>query len=320
MEPEIRIAILDDYQNAALLMADWSTIERRASITVFSDHLADTVQIVARLKPFDIVCVMRERTPLSREIIEQLPKLKLIASTGHINAAIDIKAAEARGVKVVYTGYTSTPTIELTWALILSSARHIVSENTSLRNGGWQRHVGDDLRDKTLGILGLGNIGSEVARIATAFGMSVIAWSENLTAEKAAAAGAALVSKQALFERADIVSIHLILSRRTRGLIGSPELALMKPTAQLINTSRGQIVNENALIAALSDRKIAGAAIDVFDTEPLPPDHPYRKMDNVLATPHIGYVSRSLYQRFFQDSVANIGLWLDEQESSSGCF
>jgi phosphoglycerate dehydrogenase-like enzyme len=258
---------------------------------------------------------MRERTPLSREILEQLPKLKLIASTGFINAAIDVKAAAARDVKIVYTGYTSAPTIELTWALILGGARHIVSENTSLRNGGWQRHVGDDLRDKTLGILGLGNIGAEVARIAAAFGMKVIAWSENLTAEKADSAGAELVSKQALFEMADIVSIHLILSRRTRGLIGAPEFALMKPTARLINTSRSQIVVEADLIAALLDRKIAGAAIDVFESEPLPPDHPFRKMDNVLATPHIGYVSQGLYQRFYRDTAANIGLWLDEQEN-----
>jgi phosphoglycerate dehydrogenase-like enzyme len=310
-EQPLRIAVLDDYQGVALTLADWSAVTARARVVVFNDHLTDADAIVQRLLPFDVVCVMRERTPLSRNIIERLPTLKLIASTGKRNASIDTVAAAERGITVVHTSYTSTPTIELTWALILAGARHVVSENASLRAGGWQRAVGDDLADKTLGIIGLGNIGSQVAKVALAFGMNVIAWSQNLTSQAAAAAGARLVSKEELLREADVVSIHLVLSKRTAGLIGAPELALMKPSARLVNTSRGPIVVETALIDALTRRQIAGAAIDVFDTEPLPPDHPYRSIEQVLATPHIGYVSRGLYERFYRDTVANILAWKD---------
>jgi phosphoglycerate dehydrogenase-like enzyme len=280
---------------------------------VFSDHLADADAVVERLQPFDVVCIMRERTPLTRVIIERLPRLRLIASTGPRNASIDMKAAEERGILIVHTGYTSAPTIELTWALILSGARNLVAENASLRSGGWQRFVGDDMAGRTLGVLGVGNIGGAVAQIGKTFGMNVIAWSQNLTAERAAEVGAELVSKEELFKRADVVSVHLILSGRTRGLVGAPELALMKPTARLVNTSRGPIVVEADLIAALEAHKIAGAAIDVFDQEPLPPDHPFRTLPNLLATPHIGYVSRGLYTRFYQDTVENIRRWLDVQ-------
>jgi len=212
---------------------------------------------------------------------------------------------------VVHTGYKSDPTIELTFALILASARHIVTESNSVRSGGWQQTVGSDLRGKTLGILGLGRIGSQVARIGSAFGMNLIAWSQNMTPEATQAAGALVVSKDQLFERADILTVHLVLSNRTRGLVGSLELDKMKPTAWLINTSRGAIVEESALINVLKNKRIAGAAIDVFDIEPLPPDHPFRTLDNVLATPHIGYVSRGLYKTFYQDTVANIHKWLD---------
>jgi len=307
------IAVLDDYQAVALSMADWSVLDGRATVTVFSDHLADQDAVVARLQPFDIVCVMRERTPLTREVLARLPKLRLIVSTGTINASIDVKAAQERGVQVVYTGYSSTPTIELTWALILASARNLLAESASLQSGGWQRTVGDDMAGRTLGVLGLGNVGEAVARIGLAFGMKVIAWSQNLTAERAAAAGAELVAKEALFRQADIVSIHLVLSRRTRGLVGAAELALMKPTARLVNTSRGPIVNEADLLAALQSGRIAGAAIDVFDQEPLPPDHPFRRQPKLLATPHIGYVSRGLYEVFYRDTVANIVQWLDAQ-------
>ena len=243
---------------------------------------------------------------MTRAIIERLPKLRLIASTGSRNASIDLKAAEERGMQVVHTGYTSAPTIELTWALILASARNLVAENTSLRGGGWQQSVGDDMAGRTLGLLGLGNVGGAVAQIGNAFGMKVIAWSQNLTTERAAEVGATLVSKDELFQEADVVSIHLVLSGRTRGLVGAAELALMKPTARLINTSRGPIVVEADLVAALKDKKIAGAAIDVFDQEPLPLGHPFRSLPNLLATPHIGYVSRGLYERFYQDTVANI--------------
>ena len=286
-----KIAVLDDYQNVALESADWSVLRDRADIAVFQNHLADPDAVIERLLPFDVVCVMRERTPLPRNVIERLPNLKLIASTGPGNASIDVAAAGEHGIAVVHTGYRSDPTIELTWALILASARHLVTESNSVRSGGWQQTVGTDLRGKTLGVLGLGRIGSQVARVGSAFGMNLIAWSQNMTPEAAKAAGAILVSKDQLFERADILTIHLVLSSRTRGLVGAAELERMKPTARLINASRGPIVDEQALISVLKNKQIAGAAIDVFDIEPLPPSHPFRTLDNVLATPHIGYVS-----------------------------
>jgi phosphoglycerate dehydrogenase-like enzyme len=310
---QIRIAILDDYQNVALSMADWSVLDGRATVTVFNDHLESTDAVVARLQPFEIVCVMRERTPMTRAIIERLPKLRVIASTGLRNASIDLEAAAERGVQTLNTGYSSAPTIEMTWALILASSRNLIEENAALRSGGWQRHVGDEIAGRTLGLLGLGNIGREVARIGKTFGMSVIAWSQNLTADQAADAGAVKVPKDDLFRRADIVSIHLVLSGRTRGLVGAAEFALMKPTARLVNTSRGPIVVEADLLDALKTGKIAGAAIDVFDREPLPLDHPFRSLPNLLATPHIGYVSRALYERFYQDTVSNIVQWLDSK-------
>jgi phosphoglycerate dehydrogenase-like enzyme len=235
----------------------------------------------------------------------------MIASTGTRNASIDLKAAEERGVQVVHTGYTSAPTIELTWALILGSARNLVAENTSLRGGGWQQSVGDDMAGRTLGVLGLGNVGGAVAKIGNAFGMKVIAWSQNLTAEKCREAGVDYATKDNLFRQSDFITIHVVLSGRTRGLIGAAELALMKPTAFLINTSRGPIVDEAALIAALRQRKIAGAGLDVFDVEPLPLDHPFRKMDNVVITPHLGYVSEQNYRRYFADAVEDIRGFLD---------
>ncbi len=305
---DLNVAVLDDYQNVALRMADWSAL---ATVSVFNDHIADPDMLVARLLPFDVICVMRERTPLPRGVIENLARLKLIVSTGRRNASIDVAAAAERGIPVAITGYASSPTIELTWALILASVRHVASENASLRAGGWQRAIGADLGGKTLGVLGLGNIGAEVARIGLAFGMNVIAWSQNLTQEKASAAGARLVSKEDLFRQADILTIHLVLSARSRGLVGAAELALMKPAARLVNTSRGPIVDEAALIAALAARKIAGAALDVFDREPLPATHPFRAMDNVFATPHIGYVSEDVYRIFYGDTVAAIRAFLD---------
>ncbi len=307
----MKIAILDDYQNVALKLADWSQLEKRARIDVFHDHLPDANAVVMRLLPYDVVCVMRERTPLRREIIERLPNLKMIASTAPRNASIDMAAAAARGIKVVHTGYFSSPTVELTWALILAGARHLTAEAAALRRGEWQHTVGEDLSGKTLGILGLGSIGAKIATIGLAFGMKTVAWSQNLTAEKAQALGAKWMTKEELLRQSDVVSIHLVLSDRTRGLIGARELALMKRSARLINTSRGPIIEEAALIQALERGRIAGAAIDVYDTEPLPADHPFRKLNNLLATPHIGYVSRGLYQRFYQDTVSNIVAWLD---------
>jgi phosphoglycerate dehydrogenase-like enzyme len=307
----MKVAVLDDYQNVALRLADWSGVRRHAEITVFNDHIADPSAVVERLRPFDAVCVMRERTPLTREILQQLPNLKLIASTGPRNASIDTQTAADLGIAVTATGYDSAPTIEFTWSLILASMRRIDREAASLRAGGWQTGLGSNLRGKSLGVVGLGNIGREVARIGLAFGMKVIAWSQNLTEEKASAAGATLVGKQTLFREADIVTVHLVLSSRSRGLIGAPELALMKPTARLINSSRGPIVDQAALIKALQARTIAGAAVDVFDTEPLPADHPFRTLDNLLATPHIGYVTEELYRTFYGDAAASIAAWLE---------
>jgi phosphoglycerate dehydrogenase-like enzyme len=292
--PTINIAVLDDYQAAALSSADWTPVQARARDDVFHDHLSDPDAVVERLLPYDIVCVMRERTPLRRDVLARLPRLKLICSTAKRNASIDTAAAAERGIEIAHTSYISAPTIEHTWALILGSARHLVAENASLRAGGWQTRIGDDLAGRTLGVIGLGNVGSQVAKVAVAFGMNVIAWSQNLTD----------------------ATVHLVLSARTVGLIGAAELALMKPTARIVNTSRGPIVVEFALIAALTERRIAGAALDVFDTEPLPPDHPYRRIDNLLATPHIGYVSRGLYERFYGDTVANITGWLDGRGST----
>jgi phosphoglycerate dehydrogenase-like enzyme len=309
--PKPAVAVLDDYQGVALELADWSPVLARATVDVFNDHLADADAVIERLAPYDVLCVMRERTPLRRAVIERLPKLKLIASTGPRNASIDSAAAQERGIAVLHTGYSSSATVELTWALILAGARHLISESAALRAGGWQRCLGEDMAARTLGIIGLGNIGSQVAKVGLAFGMNVIAWSQNLTAAAAAAAGARPVSKEELLRLSDVISIHLVLSSRTAGLIGAAEFALMKPSARLVNTSRGPIVVEAALIDALAKHRIAGAAIDVFDTEPLPPAHPYRSIDGLLATPHIGYVSRGLYERFYRDSVTNIVAWLD---------
>ena len=312
----MKIAILDDYQNVALKLADWSAVSRKADIVVFDDHVASPEAVIQRLYPFDVVCVMRERTPLTSEIIQRLPNLKLIASTAGRNASIDMAAAKERGIIVKGTGYQSTPTIEMTWALILASARNVVPENLVVRDGGWQQAIGEDLRGKTLGVLGLGNIGRSVARIGAAFGMNIIAWSQNMTPELALAAGAMLVSKSELLQRSDFLTIHLVLSDRTRGLIGAAELELMKSTARLINTSRGPIINEAALITALRSRRIAGAALDVFDEEPLPLQHPFRQLDNVLATPHVGYVAENLYRTFYGDTVANIAAWIVDQAGS----
>jgi phosphoglycerate dehydrogenase-like enzyme len=253
---------------------------------------------------------MRERTPLTAEIIGRLPALKLISSTGPGNASIDIGAARGRGVEVMNTGYNSYPTIELTWGLILAGARNIVTEAEAVRAGAWQKTLGMGLHGKTLGLLGLGRVGAGVARVGLAFGMKVIAWSQNLTSEKAAEHGVLLATKQELFRNSDIVSVHVILSGRSRGLVGRPEIDLMKSSALLVNTSRGPIVDETALVDALRAQRIAGAAIDVFDQEPLPLEHPFRSLPNMLATPHVGYVADDLYRTFYQDTVSNIVSWL----------
>jgi phosphoglycerate dehydrogenase-like enzyme len=307
----MQVAILDDYQDVALTMADWSEVASRATITVFNDHVADPDAVVERLDGFDVVCVMRERTPLPRDVIERLPRLKMIASTGPFNASVDVAAAKERGIHVSTTGGYVESTVELTWALILATARRIVDESLSVRGDGWQTSVGRQLGGTVLGVLGLGRIGSRVARVGEAFGMDIIAWSANLTPERAERAGATYVSKQELFASADVLSIHLVLSDRSRGLVGAEELALMKPTALLVNTSRGPIVDESALVDALRARRIAGAGLDVFDTEPLPAGHLLRSLDNVVATPHIGYVAEQVYRVFYGEAAAEIARWLN---------
>lgn len=311
-DESMRVAILDDYQNAALAMADWSRVQKSADITVFDDHVDDADAVVERLLPFDVVCVMRERTPLPRSIIERLPNLKMIASTGPFNAAVDSEAAADHGIVVSTTGGYAEATVELTWALILAASRNIVGEYQSIRAGGWQTSVGSQLgAGGVLGVLGLGRLGTRVARVGAAFGMDVIAWSTNLAPEAAEKAGVRYVSRDELFCTADVLTIHLKLSERTRGLVGADELALMKHTALLVNTSRGPIVDEAALIAALRTGQIRGAALDVFDVEPLPTGHPLRQLDNVLTTPHIGYVAEQVYRVFYGDAAAAIGDWLD---------
>jgi phosphoglycerate dehydrogenase-like enzyme len=313
----MKLAILDDYQNVAMRLADWSEVERRADISIFNDHVFEPSRLVERLQPFDAVCVMRERTPMTREILQQLPNLKLIASTGARNASIDSQAAADLGITVTHTGYESTATIEFTWALILSAMRGLSDEAASVKRGGWQLGLGSNLRGKTLGIVGLGNIGAEVARIGLAFGMRVIAWSQNLTAERAGQVGAILVDKATLFRDADLVTVHLVLSDRSRVLIGAREFELMRPTARLVNTSRGPIVDEAALVAALETGRIAGAAVDVYDVEPLRADHPFRRLSNVLATPHIGYVTEELYRTFYGDVAANVAAWLAKGDAAA---
>lgn len=306
-----KVAILDDYQNVALEMADWAPVAERADITVFNDHIADPDDLVDRLAGFDVIFVMRERTPLSRSIIEQLPRLRMIASTGPFNASIDMAAAADHGIHVGTTGGTIASTVELTWALILAASRNIVIENAAVRAGGWQTSVGHELDGRVLSVLGLGRIGKRVARIGNAFGMDVIAWSQNLTKDAAAEAGARYANKDELFGQADVLTIHLKLSGRSQHLVGHAELAAMKPTALLVNTSRGRIIDESALLDALRTRSIGGAALDVFDEEPLPIGHPLRSFDNVLAVPHIGYVADRPYRIFFRDAVNAISDWLD---------
>jgi phosphoglycerate dehydrogenase-like enzyme len=306
----VQVAVLDDYQGVALQSADWSPLNGKTNITVFRDHLSDSTALIERLKPFTVLSVMRERTPLTRAIIEQLPNLKLIASTGSRNASIDLAAATEHGITVCHTGYSSHGAIEMTWALILAMLRNVPAEFASVQKGQWQIAVGGDLAGKTIGVVGLGSIGARIAKIAHAFGMNIVAWSQNLTRESAEKQGAHLVSKEELFRTADIVTIHLVLSARTKGIIASAEFAWMKPTAYFVNTSRGPLVDEEALLTALKSRSIAGAALDVYDIEPLPPSHQFRSLDRLLVTPHIGFVTNETYRIFYGDTVENIAAWL----------
>ncbi|GLY65685.1 D-2-hydroxyacid dehydrogenase family protein [Amycolatopsis taiwanensis] len=304
----MKIAILDDYQNVALGFADWAALD--AEIEVFTTHLGDPDELVERLAGFEVVVAMRERTPFPADLLARLPRLKLLVTTGRRNAAIDVDAARRQGIVVCGTASVAPPTAELTWALILAAARNLAVELPSMRAGGWQSTVGTGLSGRTLGLLGLGRLGSRVAKVGQAFGMETIAWSRHLTPGRAAEHGVTVVSKQDLFARADVLSIHLVLSERTRGLVGAAELAAMKPDALLVNTSRGPIVDEAALLDVLRGRRIGGAALDVFDVEPLPADHPLRGLPNVVLTPHLGYVTRETYEVFFREAVEDIAAYL----------
>ena len=306
----VAIAILDDYQHVALQMADWSRLQENHRITAFEAPFADEDAAARALVGFDVVCLMRERTPFPASLIERLPNLRLIVTSGPKNAAIDVSAAAKQNVTVCGTHSPGHATAELTMGLMLSLARSIHTEWSAMRAGGWQTTIGRDLRGQTLGIIGLGRLGGQVARYARAFGMKVIAWSENLTQQRCYEAGAERAEKDDLLRSADVITIHTRLSDRTRGLIGARELALMKPTAYLINTSRGPIIDEAALLAALQEGRIAGAALDVYDSEPLPADHPLRSAPRLLLTPHLGYVTEQTYRVFYGGMIEAIEGWL----------
>ena len=291
-------------------MADWASLGTGVSVETFHEPLGSADTIAERLRDIHVIVAMRERTPFPRSLLERLPSLKLLITTGRRNAAIDVKAAAERGVPVSGTSTLSTPPVELTWGLILALARKIPQESAAMRSGAWQTTIGVGLHGKTLGIIGLGRLGTEVALIGKAFGMHVVAWSQNLTSDITGPLGVELVDKDALFRRADVVTIHLVLSARTRGLVGDRELAAMKPDAFLINTARGPIVDEQSLLAALRSRRIGGAGLDVYDQEPLPADHPLRRLDNVVLTPHLGYVTVENYREAYGQAVENIRSFL----------
>jgi phosphoglycerate dehydrogenase-like enzyme len=302
----VTVAVLDDYQGVARGLAAWDTLPAGSEVSVFRDHVADEEALAERLAPFEVIVAMRERTPFPRTLLARLPALRLLVTTGRRNAAIDVAAAKERGVLVCGTDTLPYPTAELTFGLILALVRRIPEEDRALRAGRWQTSLGLGLSGKTLGVLGLGRLGEHVARIGGAFGMRVIAWSQNLTAERAAQAGAEWVARDALFREADVLSVHLVSSERTRGLVGAAELALMKQSAFLVNTSRGPIVDEAALVSALERKAIAGAGLDVFDQEPLPAGHPLLALDNTVLTPHLGYVTRETYEIFYRQALEDI--------------
>ena len=305
----VKVAILDDYQNVALSKGDWEGIAG-GEVQAFQDHLSDEDALAKRLQPFEVVVAMRERTPFPRSLVEQLPNLKLLVTTGARNASFDMAAIKERGITVCGTRGSRTSTAELTWGLILGLTRHIAEEDRNVREGRWQTTIGPSLSSMTLGCLGLGNLGSQVAAVGKAFQMDVIAWSQNLTQERCDEVGARLVTKDELFSQADVLTVHLVLSDRTRGIAGERELSMMKPSAYLVNTSRGPIVDEDALIRAVEQGRIAGAGIDVYSVEPLAADHPYRSLNNTLLTPHIGYVASDGYDFMYGDAVEDIKAFL----------
>jgi phosphoglycerate dehydrogenase-like enzyme len=305
----VRIVVLDDYQGVAAEMADWSLAGPDIELVSLERHIDDEAELAATPAGAPVVVAMRERTRFTASLFDALPDLELLVTTGPFNAVIDMEAAAAHGVTLCGTGGMITPTSELTWALILGLLRHVAADDADMRAGLWQRHIGTGLQGQRLGLLGLGRLGSLVARVGLAFDMDVVAWSANLTAERCAEVGVGYVTRDELFATADVLSIHLVLGPRSRGLVGAAELAAMKPTAVLVNTSRGPIVDEAALIDALRRGTIAGAALDVFDQEPLPADHPLRSMPNTVLTPHVGYVTRPTYEIFYRDIVEDIRAW-----------
>ncbi|MDF2398576.1 D-2-hydroxyacid dehydrogenase family protein [Pseudomonas sp. 3MA1] len=305
----LQIAVIDDWQDVAREVVDWSVLQGIGQVSFLHDYPGDRELLVQRLLPFQVICVMRERTLFDAALLQRLPRLKLLLTGGMRNAAIDLEAAKALGIQVCGSDSYRQAAPELTWALLMALTRNLLNEANALRAGHWQQGLGGDLHGKTLGLLGLGNIGQRVAQFGQVFGMRVIAWSQNLSAERAAAAGVTLVGKQALFEQADVLSVHLVLSERSRHLVDAQALAWMKPDALLVNTARGPIVDEAALIAALEQGRLAGAALDVFAEEPLPAEHPFRRLPNVLATPHIGYVSRQNYRVFFSQMIEDLQAW-----------
>ena len=308
----MRVAVLDDYFNKATELADWSPLDGKADITVFTDYLGDDEDTLANtLDDFEIIVGMRERTRFPGSLLKRLPKLKLLITTGMRNASFDIPAATAQGVTVCGTGGVGSPTSELAVGMMIALMRDIPGQNKSMRDGGWQTHPGNDLAGKTMGMLGLGKLGAAVAKVANAFDMKVIAWSQNLTDERAAECNATRVEKDELFKQSDVISVHLVLSDRSRGLVGERELSLMKPTAYIVNTSRGPIIDEKALLKTLQDRRIAGAALDVYGVEPFPKDDPYRKLDNALLLPHLGYVTAENLAKMYTDAIEDITAFLD---------
>jgi D-3-phosphoglycerate dehydrogenase len=307
---QLRCAILDDYLDLTLEIADWSKVRDRIDITVFKEPFASTEAAASALKDFEIICAMRERTPFPRTLFAALPKLKLLITSGMRNAAFDMEAAKDHNVVLCGTQWARDPTAPLTMGLILELTRNIGRENARMHAGeALQKFVGTEIEGKTLGIVGLGKLGSKVAGMAKVFGMNVIAWSPNLTPEKCKEAGVGYASKEQLFSTADIITVHMVLSERSRGLIGAPDLARMKPTGYLVNTARGPIVDEVALLETLQQRKIAGAAIDVFSVEPLPVNHPFRALDNIVLTPHLGYVTEESFRNHYSQMVEGIDAW-----------
>ena len=311
-EPMLRCVVLDDYQHIALSMADWSPLRDRVEVKVLHEHVEDPDALVQALAGAAIVVAMRERTPFPDALLVRLPALRLLITTGMVNAAMDMGAAARCGVTVCGTRGSVASAAELAWALVLAAVRHLPAEVAGLRaNGPWQATVGRDLRGRTLGLLGVGRLGTRVARFGQAFEMEVIGWSPNLTEERAAAAGVHRVGKDALFQNADVLCVQMALAETTRGIVGARELALMPPGAVLVNTSRGPLVDEAALVDALRSGRLSGAGLDVFDREPLPPGHPFRTLPNVVATPHLGYVTEESYRLYFGDAVADMLAWMD---------